>query len=248
MTELAEYHRMAHELPAVAIDLPPIPEALTAELKLNRRQGGFAWDPTGWNRWLPFEGVAAMLDELGPLVDRAGVTEVVRRHYRDRPELAYIAVMVWGYGKAGYGPFRTYRQLTGETKPGQGVSDLARRSLRVSAAAVIEQGPEAAYYLLNNRPTKIPHLGSAFFTKWLSFVAETDKKRAGTVPILDALVRRWIVEATGLTLRLDRTNYYGAYLQLLDHWGQGALSRVRLEEAIFRLARPEAQGVVQEKR
>lgn len=244
---MSEFKDRAFAVRVPKISGTDVPDDLRAELSSGNRQGGFDWRRAGWERWLTLPGVPGLLDCLGSRsdgrVDRSVVTRLVREHLPSNPELAFVAVMVWGYGNAGYGPFRTYRQLTQTNAPGSGVDDTVRASLVRSVEVLHDDGPEAAFFFMNNRRAgKIPHLGPAFFTKWLSFAAEADESLAGSVPIFDELVRSWLSGATGDTWRIDRTGHYRAYLGILDRWGAGEHSRVDVEEAIFGLARPHAMG------
>jgi len=73
---------------------------------------------------------------------------------------AFIAVMAWGYGRVGYGPFRVRRVLASVPDPGE--------RLQVAAGELARGGPAAAYALLGDGGVpRLPGLGPAFGTKFL---------------------------------------------------------------------------------
>jgi len=177
----------------------------------------------------------SFLDEIPPLVDRATISKVVLdAHDSGRTDLAFVAAMIWGYGPAGYGPFRTDRVLRGDGQAG------VLTKLDEAAAIARNEGAVAGFYAMNNAPGRVRYLGPAFFTKWLYFTTATEGPDGSTAaPILDLRVQRWLARHAGISLRLDRTRDYARYLQLLDAWGKrpgGVLSRATVERAIFSLA------------
>jgi hypothetical protein len=89
----------------------------------------------------------------------------------------FLAVMVWGYGDRGYGPYRVTKMLSQPHAENvlQTVFDLCRDSK-----------PKEAYLcLMQNR---IKNLGPSFGTKFLSFCTP---KKVGA-PILDSFVGMWL--------------------------------------------------------
>jgi hypothetical protein len=75
-------------------------------------------------------------------------------------ERAFLAVMAWGYGRVGYGPFRVQRML--DAAPDAGVW------LQTAAGELSEGDPAAAYRVLGDHGmSRLPGLGPGFGTKFL---------------------------------------------------------------------------------
>jgi hypothetical protein len=195
-------------------DEASVPGALVALADRWRRAGGPAQSAIPWPRlaWEPVMPTHANL--LAGLPDRIG-----REHVRsmaacaadddERAINAFVASMVWGFGRVGYGPWRTRRIL--DENPG--VASQLRRSAEIQAQA----GAVESYRYLANEG-RIRFLGPAFATKYLHFVPQ-----AITGPpalILDAVVSRAIATMTGAALRptIWRTATYARYLDLVVGW------------------------------
>lgn len=200
-------------------------------------QDGFVWDPAKWSKWLgqldpPVEVPAS----LPRLVDRRAVAEAVHGCLlRQDTAAAFAAVMVWGHGKTGYGPYRTAAILRGERVGGQAEAEsrLTEAARRAWANASV-----AGFRYLTGEG-RVPGLGPTFFTKWLSFcTADGDPYGEQAAPIYDAVVRRWLATTTGINLRRDRAEDYERYIGLLREWGREAgRSPTQVEATIFELAR-----------
>jgi hypothetical protein len=102
----------------------------------------------------------------------------------------FVAAMVWGYGPVGYGAFRTARVLRENDR-------VADRLMEVAARARDDGGPAAFELLAKNR---LHWLGVAFATKYLFFCAAAGP--ATPALVLDQLVRDWLAENAGWSLRL----------------------------------------------
>ena len=147
---------------------------------------------------------------------------------------AFIAVMAWGYGRVGYGPFRVWRVLASVPDPG------AR--LQAAAGELARGGPAAAYALLGDDGVpRLPGLGPAFGTKFLYFCSPPGGR---TALILDRLVATWLRGNTGLRLNEARWSVltYQRYLAALSDWAaETAVTPDELETCIF-LAQARAAG------
>lgn len=225
--------------------LPATPKSLKALLASGdtgpAAQESMRWSPSRWaERFESLTGIDAFLRDLSsePL-DRASVgRHVTASQEHGRTDLAFVAAMAWGYGPAGYGPYRTARVLL--AADGDGPNGHVLDRLRTATLVAREHGAVAGYYTLNNQPGRVRFLGPAFFTKWLYFTtAVVGPDDPGAAPILDLRVRNWIAENGGVHLRLDKTRDYARYLQLLDGWGalpDRKFSRATVERAIFALS------------
>jgi 8-oxoguanine DNA glycosylase-like protein len=141
-------------------------------------------------------------------------------------ESSFLAVMAWGYGRVGYGPFRVRRVL--DAAPNAGVQ------LQAAAGAAAEGRPVEAYACLGDHgAARLPYLGPAFGTKFLYFCSSTGRRSA---LILDRLVARWLRENVGLAFNEVRwsVSTYTRYLATMVGWA-GVLARAadQLEVCIF---------------
>ena len=192
-------------------DAPPT--RLRAVVEAWIASGRPAQPPSRWDRspWVAMlreheRYIARLPDEL----DRPTVRELAARGAESdkRAVEAYLASMIWGFGKVPLGPFRTHRILD------QG-PDVPRR-LRDAFRAVTRSAAEGYDHLAGPGRTKF--LGPAFGTKLL-FFTQPDGARPVAL-ILDAYV------AEGLGLLADtRLNplpwsrpRYARYLELMHRW------------------------------
>jgi hypothetical protein len=141
-------------------------------------------------------------------------------------ERSFVAVMAWGYGRVGYGPFRVRRVL--DAAPHIGVQ------LQAAAGAAAEGRPVEAYASLGDHgAARLPYLGPAFGTKFLYFCSPAGRRPA---LILDRLVARWLRENVGLAFNEVRWSVctYTRYLETMAGWaGELALAADQLEACIF---------------
>ncbi len=100
---------------------------------------------------------AKLFDSLPEKITRAHVLEISRNTAKsDRDaERAFLAAMVWGHGRVGYGAYRTARVLSEN-------EEAARRLREVAAVAKKDGGVSAFRCLAQNR---LDGLGVAFGTK-----------------------------------------------------------------------------------
>lgn len=211
-------------------------------------QRPFSYSRASWARWLGhIDGMLDFLNDLPATLNRESVALEVERTLEGFPAGAFTTAMIWGYGGAGYGPYRTAYILTRSRE--QGGSPLSKDNVAqlTSAAQIAQQsGAEAGYRYLNNTPGKLPGLGPAFFTKWLYFVT-TDEGRnlARTAPILDRLVIRWLDTEASIKITPSQTSDYSRYIDVLRDWGADFdLTPADVEERIFRLIRGDGMPTV----
>jgi hypothetical protein len=189
-------------------------------------QGGIEWPRQRWMAQFPGQVpvLAVLPDRLSrPLVrqacwDAAGTPAAALD--------AFIAVMAWGYGRVGYGPFRVRRVLASVPDPGE--------RLQAAAGELARGGPAAAYALLGDRGVpRLPGLGPAFGTKFLYFCSPPGGRAA---LILDRLVAAWLRGNTGLRLNEARwsASAYQRYLEAMSGWAaETAVTADELEACIF---------------
>ncbi|MFC7375409.1 hypothetical protein ACFQRD_09070, partial [Brachybacterium sp. GCM10030268] len=151
---------------------------------------------------------------------------------------AFIATMIWGYGTAGYGPYRTERVLREDPDALDHLLDVARICHDPS------QGGLAAFrYITTKRGGQsryLKYLGPAFGTKFLYFLTAASEAGEPT-PVMDALVRRWFRDNTDsrLVTAWWDPDSYALYIDRLDEWGRelGGIRRDEVELLIFTDAR-----------
>ena len=149
-------------------------------------------------------------------------------------------VNAWGFGDAGYGPWRTHKVVQNDK-----FADSARRALELLRSDE-EDAPVEAYFHLNNRSRgRLPWWGPAFFTKFLAFAdpasgSDTEYSRPAAL-ILD----RWMAVAVRAVSGRDgfptagwTTPEYAYYLAVMSRLGdlselQSASSPSDVERALF---------------
>jgi hypothetical protein len=189
-------------------------------------QQGIEWPR---QRWIAaFSSHAATFAALPDRLDRPAVCRVCV-HAAVSPaaaERSFLAVMAWGYGSVGYGPFRVRRVLD--------AAPTAGAQLHTAAGTAAEGRPVEAYaYLGDHGTARLPHPGPAFGTKFLYFCSS-----GGTRPtlILDRLVARWLRQNTALVFNEIRwsASTYARYLETMFVWADElALAPDELEVCIF---------------
>jgi hypothetical protein len=189
-------------------------------------QGGIVWPRQRWAQRFPSHSamLATLPDQLSrPVVRRACSGAAAGPADAER---AFLAVMAWGYGRVGYGPFRVQRML--DAAPDAGVW------LQTAAGELSEGDPAAAYRVLGDHGmSRLPGLGPAFGTKFLYFCSP-----AGEHPalILDRLVAAWLRENTSLAVAEGRWSprTYERYLEAMFGWADELdMAADELESCIF---------------
>jgi hypothetical protein len=189
-------------------------------------QDGIAWPRQRWvDQFTQFAHALAMLpDCLDRSVIRGACSQAADS--AAEAEQAFLAVMAWGYGRVGYGPYRVRRLF--DKSPDAGTQ------LQAAARALAERGPVAAYARLGDHGVaRLAGLGPAFGTKFLYFCTST-----GSPPalILDRLVAQWLRDHTGLLLNEVRWSAatYARYLGNMYAWADElAVAADELEACVF---------------
>lgn len=124
---------------------------------------------------------------------------------------SHIVTTMWGYGKAGLGPFRTQRHLD---------TPDAGEKLQAVAQTVNDKGAVIAFddFIPKNAPLRLGHLGSAFATKDLFFMSNNPRRHRAL--ILDSIIIGWLADHTTLTFPVgtDSAEHYGQYLYAMYAW------------------------------
>ena len=140
------------------------------------QQRGFDWSASqeNWREAFPLE--AAFISKLNTEIDRAEVNRVVASTKFGIRE-KFLAVMIWGYGNRGYGPYRVTKIL----------AQANAEAVLTQVCKLAQQGKplEAYLYLSQNR---LSQLGPSYGSKFLSFCTP----REIGAPIYDSLVARWV--------------------------------------------------------
>ena len=126
---------------------------------------------------------------------------------------ALIAVMVWGFGTRGYGPFRVRRMLRAADAP---------RRLALVSRTLRDAGPLAAYRrMANSSDCRVAFLGPAFGTKFLYFCQPPPTSGARAL-ILDRYVADWLQREAAFVV--DPWSWspaaYGRYLDQMQAWAE----------------------------
>jgi hypothetical protein len=213
--------------------LRPVPSTLAAIMEQWRTAGSGSQRPIPWSRrtWIAtLPEYEAFLESVPDTVDREEATKHAAAVIDDSSaEAAFIAAMIWGYGRIGYGAYRARRVLLLNPEAGSRLAETAR--------VARDHGPISAFQTL--RDARLKYLGVAFGTKYLYFCTRAVRDRHGdrTAPILDTVVRQWLVTHADLRLRLNGwyEDEYVEYLGALSDWSaQLALPMDTIEELIFR--------------
>jgi hypothetical protein len=136
-----------------------------------------AWSLESWVRFLPNH--KEMLHGLPARISRDDVATVASAIVTQASAVdAFVAAMVWGFGRVGYGPYRTARVLSRNRDAGDRLMELAGRVAE-------DGGPKAFDWLTGHR---LEGLGVAFSTKFTFFCSGND---ATPALVLDRLVSDW---------------------------------------------------------
>ena len=188
-------------------------------------QDGISWPKRRWSATFP----GGTLAQLPARLDRAAVRAACAAAPSgpDAALEAFLAAMAWGYGKVGYGPWRTARILD------PGVNPQAGQRLAESAAELLSAGPLAAYQRLGGK-SRLRWLGPAFGTKYLYFCPQPDAHNRAL--ILDGRVARWLATHAGIVL--DPVPWapdtYARYLDVMHGWADALdVAPDVVEERIF---------------
>jgi Putative 8-oxoguanine DNA glycosylase OGG-like protein len=187
-------------------------------------QAGINWPRARWQERFPecedlFACLPDRLDREHVRVACAGAASTPAAAWQ-----GFMVVMVWGYGRVGYGPWRTARIRSDTPK----VQD---RLARV-AQHLAERGAVDAYRLLAG-DCRLRWLGPAFGTKYLYFCPQRPESQA---LILDRLVARWLTNQANISVNAGpwSPTTYRRYLDLLGGWAATlSVAADDLERCIF---------------
>jgi len=121
---------------------------------------------------------------------------------------AFLASMVWGHGRNGYGAFRTAGVL-------EATDHAGARLLETMQVARAGGGAAGFDHLARHR---LKGLGVAFATKYLYFCL-ADSDTVPPAPILDAVVSDWLAMHAGWRPKLKwKVEDYRRYCDLVSAW------------------------------
>ncbi|MEV8143807.1 hypothetical protein [Specibacter sp. NPDC078709] len=201
------------------------------------QQVGFEWKTENWRRYLRNSNI---LDSLPNPIDRRAVIDTFRRIYDSDSALdAFIASYLWGYAKAGFGPYRAERVIRLNNGPERG-KDFAAELFKLAMIAM-EEGGVAAYEHIVSERRRDRHFfaqwGPAFATKFISYATQASDK-VGTTPILDAIVSEWFgdhcTEIGRLWLTWHSAGSYRRYTDCMAEWANElSIEPEQVEQLIF---------------
>lgn len=199
-----------------------VPSALQRSFDAWDAAGRPADEPTRWS----IDHWTAHVSDLPACLEREPLTRAVVTGYaakvtaedRAAQRDAFIATMVWGHGRVGYGPSRVERIMA---QPGfeEQLADVTRITLE-------QGGPAAFEHIRQQRKSMagcLKHLGAAFGTKYLSFLTKAHRE-SDIAPIFDSVVRAWFAEhVKDVDVRIgDGWTYprkYATYVETMQAWG-----------------------------
>lgn len=118
-------------------------------------------------RWLEglgdIPGALTAIEELPDGVDRQTIRDAFASNYPHNIEGAFTAVMIWGYGKSGYGPWRTARCLTNDFASDKKLSSEAVDKLQKSVTITRERTAQLLAIITSTMRAKFmgwPHRSS----------------------------------------------------------------------------------------
>ncbi|MEV8371903.1 hypothetical protein AB0P21_04150 [Kribbella sp. NPDC056861] len=169
------------------------------------------WMPRQWLRRMPER--ADYLQSLPNPITRSDVAAqfVGADQSEETAVRAFLAAMVWGYGRIGYGAYRTMGVLAGTER-------ADARLLETLQVARSSGGMAGFEYMARNR---LKGLGVAFGTKYLYFcMAGTDAETLPPAPILDSVVCDWLAVHDGWRPQIGywKPRDYNRYCERVRDW------------------------------
>ena len=190
------------------------------------RQGGIDWNLASWAKEFPKhkEFLTELKKKNLGLLDRNNVRQAVSNCLaKDELEVAFLVVMIWGFGFRGYGRFRSNKII----------EDKAFKSSLEKTIEALHKGDVVGAYehLIENGPDG---LGCAFGSKFLYFAAS--KKMENYPLIIDSLVGTAINNA-GLAHIAVQSLKADKYFELIKKFHEAAafyeIQPDELEELLF---------------
>lgn len=222
--------------------MPAVPDDLRRRFQKwdangRRPQEAFDWKKKNWQEYLGGYGI---LDTLPNPIDRADVLETFKLiNDSDSALDAYIASYLWGYAKAGFGPYRAERVIRLNTDRDRGKNFDAE--LHTLAQKAKTNGGTAAFkHVVDERHNDrkfFAQWGPAFATKFISFATQASDQ-VPTTPIMDRIVVDWFSkhckEIGPLWLTWYSTNSYRRYTDCMAEWAEElGIEPEQVEQLIF---------------
>lgn len=136
-------------------------------------------------RWTDFQELLPITAQLGRITRGDARSVAAAGHESGQWLPLLVASFIWGQGLNGYGPARLGRILKGRRSAKTRPTERIEESLSVAVEVLRREGTRRAYTSLRHE-CPIPHLGPAFFTKFLYFAGlETPDVRGPQPLILD---------------------------------------------------------------
>ena len=141
-------------------------------------QEGFDWT-SGKSNWMnAFPEESELIDSLPDEIDRMTVRNVCNSKKYSVIQ-KFLAVMIWGYGDRGYGPYRVTQMLN--QRHAEAVLNQVYQDCKSGK-------PLEAYDFLRNNRIRI--LGPSYGSKFITFCTP----REVGAPIYDSLISFWVTE------------------------------------------------------
>ena len=139
-------------------------------------QEGFDWTSSKENWVKSFPSDAVFIEKLPSLIDRIEVRRICEStKYSIREK--FLAVMVWGYGDRGYGPYRVSQMLEQSN-----ALDILEATFKLCQLG----DPKGAYDFL--RLNRVRILGPSYSSKFITFCTP----REVGAPIYDSFIALWV--------------------------------------------------------
>lgn len=161
---------------------------------------------------------------------------------------AFLAAMVWGYGRVGYGPSRVARMLA-EPRFLDDLAELTRVTLEEGGVAGYQRVRDARYGEPRDRGF-LKHLGPAFGTKYIYFLTKAQPVEGQVAPVLDSVVRMWFrknVDAEAANVEIGAgwgyAERYATYVETMQAWAKKlGIAADDVERLIFASRQAEVGG------
>lgn len=208
--------------------VPAAVRAIVAEWCANSHapQPAIRWPRDRWIREL--KTYRSVFESFPDLLGREQVRSFARSAASSSSDatVAFLAVMCWGFGSVGYGPYRTRRVLDHPDAP----------EILLKVAQKLRQDGAARAYDYLATDGRLKGLGPAFGSKYLYFCPQSISEPPAL--ILDAVVSRSIKKhGDGLLFRsvIWDTRVYSDYLKTMTLWSEVlGVPPGQLEECLFR--------------
>ena len=166
------------------------------------KQEGFDWTSSKKNWEEAFPDNRKFILSLPKELDRAGVREICESSaYSIREK--FLAVMIWGYGDRGYGPYRVTQMLAQENS----------EEILAEVFEICRRGePKNAYEFL--RKNRIRILGPSYSSKFITFCTP---RKIGA-PIYDSFISLWVESYASDEFAGVRTSSDSWNLQTYSHY------------------------------